>query len=200
LTVTSRLPFFSPGGLFRREVKAGTALGKKIAPIMAHGGLIGDRIVSEMVDEFLGRKEAGMGAVFDGYPRTIAQMRSLQKKLDSMVDGPHEIYAILIDVSGEEVKKRLTNRRVCKCGETFHLIFKPPREAGKCDRCGRRLVMRRDDRPEVIAERLAIYRRHIGPVLSFLRQHHELLKVNGEKSIGEVEKEIRTSLIKHKAI
>jgi adenylate kinase len=200
IAAAAGLPLFNPGELFRREVKAGTVLGKKIAPVIARGGLIGDTIVGKLVEEFLGKKEARAGAIFDGFPRTVAQTRFLQEKLERMTDGAHEIYAILIAVGDREVKRRLANRRICKCGETFHLIFKPPKEKGKCDRCGKHLIMRDDDRPEVIAGRLALYRRHIGPVLGFFKEKHELLSINGEKNIEEVGGAIKKLLKKRKII
>jgi adenylate kinase len=197
LAAELKLGIFNPGELFRHEIKAGTTLGREIKPIVASGRLVKDKIINGLVDKVLASDEFRAGAVFDGYPRTLTQTRFLQGRLDRIVDKTHKIYAILIDISDDEVRKRLANRRVCKCGENFHLFFKPPRQAGICDRCGRKLLMRNDDRPEVIANRLALYHRHTGPMMGFFREKHELIKVDGEKSIEEVSGEIKKLLKRH---
>ncbi|MEA3463573.1 MAG: nucleoside monophosphate kinase [Patescibacteria group bacterium] len=100
------------------------------------------------------------------------------------------IYAILVDVSDKEVKQRLGGRRICDCGAVYHLKYNPPKKRGVCDLCGKKLYIRNDDKPAVIADRLRLYHRQTKPLLDYFQQRGKLIKINGEQSIKDVEKEI----------
>jgi adenylate kinase len=186
------LVYISTGSLLRNEIKSKSKLGELVAPIVKSGGLVSDEIVNAIVDKRLKKKDAEKGAIFDGYPRNISQQNLLVNNFEKMKldDKQDKLYGILIDVQDKEVKKRITKRRTCACGEVYHLIYKPSKKLGICDKCGSKLYTREDDKGQVIAKRLKIYHEAIGPLLDFWQKKSKLIKINGEKKPAEVQKEI----------
>lgn len=151
----------STGDLLRDEVARGTELGKRVQGIMARGELVPDELVLALVR---GRVDGRRGVLLDGFPRTLAQAEGLAHflPLDAVV---------YLAVGKEEVVRRLGSRRVCSaCGAVYNLVTQPPKESGRCDRCGGGLVQRPDDAPEVVARRYEVYERDSRPLVDHYRR------------------------------
>lgn len=184
------LPVVSPGELLRHEEDSNTAIGRKIKPIIDSGKLVPDEIIEKIILKCFKRFDARAGIVFDGYPRKGAQLDFLMKKLEKIAGKRDYVRAILIDASDKEVKRRLGGRRVCDCGAAYHLKYNPPKKSGLCDLCGKKLSVRHDDKPALIAERLKLYHKEIKPLLDYFEKSDKLIKINGEQSIDKVRKDI----------
>jgi len=184
------IPAISTGNLLRQEVKNDTPLGRKVKMIIESGRLVPQKIVNDLLSARLAEKDTAFGLVFDGYPRDERQNKFLIKKLKTLSGPDSRIVVIYIFVSDAEIKRRLSGRRICQCGATYHLLYQPPEKKNICDRCGRELVRRRDDQPAVITHRLKIYHKESAPVIDYWRRAGRLIKIDGKKPIREVSREI----------
>jgi adenylate kinase len=182
----------STGALLRNEISQQTELGCLVEPIIKSGRLVDDEIVTKILEKRLGAADASAGAIFDGYPRNIHQQELLLELLEKIgVDvGNGQIFAVLISVEDDEVKKRILLRRSCACGAIFHLEYNPPLKDGVCDKCGGQLYQREDDKEAVIASRLKIYHQEIGPILDFWENSGKLIKINGEQKPEAIHEEL----------
>ncbi len=179
------IPQISTGDMFREHLSKGTELGKKAKEYMDKGQLVPDEIVLGMVEERLKQPDCEKGFILDGFPRTVPQAEALDKLLEKM--GKKIDYAICIDVPDEELVKRLTGRRTCKkCGMMYHVIFKPPKEDGKCDVCGGELYQRADDNEETVRNRLKVYHEQTEPIIQFYEKKGVLHRIDGMGSIDEI--------------
>jgi adenylate kinase len=188
------LPAISPGELLRQEVKEGTVIGKKVEKKMAGGALVDNRIVAALLDKRLDLPDAKKGVIFDGFPRNVKQMPYLKIKLDGFNRGKYNILAFYIYISDQEAKKRLSLRRVCFCGATYHLTTKPSKKPGICDVCGRRLEHRQDDKLGVVSRRLKIFHKENDPIMKYFKKNNFLLKISGEQEIKKIQKDILRQL------
>lgn len=184
------VPVISPGELLRHERDEGTALGRVAANKMMHGELVPDKIIEQIIDKRLNKRDANRGFVTDGYPRHIKQLKYFEERLQNTIVDNDRIIAVYIDLKDETVKNRINGRRVCDCGAAYHLEHNRPEREGVCDHCGGKLYQRRDDRPDIVEERLAGFRRRIKPLLKHFRERHKVITVSGDKSIKETEAEI----------
>lgn len=184
------LPVISPGELLRHERDAGTELGKQVADKLAKGELVNDELVENILDNRLKKDDASAGFILDGFPRDLEQLEYLEKKIHELLKSDDEVMAIYIDVSDKEVESRIGGRRVCDCGAAYHLTKKPPKEEGICDLCGAKIYIRKDDKPEIMAGRLKSFHERIGPILENFKKDGKLIRINGEKEIDEIKKEI----------
>ena len=183
------LPHLSTGDMFRDHVTRGSELGRRAKPIMDAGQLVPDDIVLGMVEERISQPDCAGGFVFDGFPRTIAQAEKLGKILERTKFGSPVV--LLLEAEPEELVRRMGSRLACaKCGTTYNLTVQPPRETGKCDRCGGPLAQRADDREEVVRERLAVYERQTKPLVDFYRKRGELNELDGTKPVETVRREL----------
>ncbi len=183
------VPQIATGDIFRGKSKENSQLGRKVKGFMEKGQLIPDEIVNEVVRERISKRDCKKGFILDGYPRTIDQAIYLDKALKDM--GKEITAVIYLEVNEDEIVKRLSYRRTCnKCGAIYHLIFNPPRVSKVCDRCGGKLYQRKDDREEVIRERIGVYKEKTEPLLRFYHERGKLFKVNGNREIDDVAKEI----------
>jgi adenylate kinase len=168
----------SAGDMLREQVKRATPLGIKAQEIMARGELVPDSLVSEMIESRLQEPDCRAGFLLDGYPRNLAQARTLDeilKRLGRRVDR-----VLALNVSPDELVRRLSGRRVCgSCGAGYHLVSQPPKREGICDRCGQALTQRPDDRESVVRERLRVYEEQTRPLLSHYRELGLLAEVEG---------------------
>ncbi len=179
------IPQISTGDMFREHLSKGTELGKKAKEYMDKGALVPDEIVLGMVEERLKQPDCDKGFILDGFPRTVPQAEALDKLLEKM--GKKIDYAILIDVPDEELVKRLTGRRTCKkCGMMYHVMFKPPKEEGKCDVCGGELYQRADDNEETVRNRLKVYHEQTEPIIAYYEKKGVLHRIDGMGSIDEI--------------
>jgi adenylate kinase len=159
-----QIPAISTGEVFRAEAKAGTALGKAVAEIIAKGGLVSDDLVNDIVAGRISRPDCARGFLLDGYPRTMPQARAFGRLLEQRrLPDPVVVH---LDVADDALVARLTARRQCpECRRIFNLLSKPPKVAGQCDDDGAPLLVRDDDCECVIRRRLAAYKELTGPIL-----------------------------------
>ena len=187
------IPAISTGELFRAECKARTPLGKQACSILASGGLVGDEIVNQMVARRIAQPDCLPGFLLDGYPRTPMQAVFLDGLLrQKSLPQPTVIH---LDVRRDLLVRRMSMRRQCPgCSRIYNLLWQPPRMAGLCDDDGAELVCRQDDTDLVIRERLEAYEKVTGPVISHYRARESYHLVNGDRSPGEIQREIETLL------
>lgn len=175
------IPHISTGDILRDAVKRGTELGRLAKSYMDQGLLVPDDVIIGVIKERLEQPDAVKGFILDGFPRTLAQAEALDR-LSIPID-----VAIDIEVSDDEVIKRLSNRRTCRnCGAVYHLVFNPPKTPGVCDTCGGPLYQRDDDKEETVRKRLKVYKDQTAPLLDYYRRKSLLKKVNGNSTIDEV--------------
>ena len=188
-----RLPYYATGDILRAAVREGTELGSVAKGYMDRGDLVPDDVMVGLIAERVSRSEAGDGFILDGFPRTTAQAEALDSKMSGL--GRSITVAILIDVSDEEVIRRLSGRRTCvKEGHIFHIEFDPPKNEDVCDICGARLEIRDDDKPEVIRKRLHTYHEKTEPVVSYYEERGVLRRVDGSREPDDVTDRIRAML------
>ena len=187
------LPYYATGDILRAAVREGTELGTTAKEYMDRGDLVPDEVMVGLIAERVSRSEAGDGFILDGFPRTIAQAEALGAKLEEL--GRELTAAVLIEVSDDEVVRRLGGRRTCvKEGHIFHMEFDPPKNEGICDICGARLEIREDDKPEVVRHRLGQYHSKTEPLVAHYEDKGLLRRVDGALEPDEVHDRIRALL------
>lgn len=177
---------YSTGAILREEVRKGTDIGLRAQEAMENGELVPDALLGEIVRARLEHLE-GPGCILDGYPRNLPQAEYLEK-----VRGDYPVFIVNITVPEEQIFKRLSGRRFCSnCGKIYNIYFSPPRRDGICDSCGSRLEQRKDDREEVIEERLRVYRRQTHPVIDYYRERDGYFEVDGDREPDQVFQQLR---------
>jgi adenylate kinase len=185
-----RLPYYATGDILRAAVKEGTEVGKQAREYMDRGDLVPDEVIIGVIAERIQDDDAADGFILDGFPRTVPQADALDKKMKEL---RREMTAvILIDVPEEEILRRLGGRRTCEKNPShiYHLEFDAPKEDGVCDIDGGKLIVRDDDKPEVIKNRLAQYREKTEPLVEYYDERGILNHVDGKQSPDEVEEKI----------
>ena len=168
------IPHISTGDIFRENIKNGTELGKKAKAIIDAGGLVSDEITIGLVKDRLSKDDVKSGYILDGFPRTIPQAEALATF--ATIDA-----AVNFDIEDEAVVERLGGRVCCKeCGQMFHVKFNPPKEPGKCDKCGGELYTRDDDKAETIKHRIEVYRQSTAPLIDFYKAKGNLVDVDAK--------------------
>jgi adenylate kinase len=161
-----KIPAISTGEMFRAECQAGTELGKAACAILKSGGLVGDEIVNGIVASRIAKPDCAGGFLLDGYPRTVPQAEFLSNLLKRR--GLVAPAVIHLHVPDEALVARLTARRQCgQCKHIYNILSQPPKQEGICDADGSPLIMREDDKEEVIRQRLEAYRKLTGPILEW---------------------------------
>ena len=187
------LPYYATGDILRAAVRDETEIGRKAKDYMDRGDLVPDDVIIGVISDRVEGDEADDGFILDGFPRTTGQAEALDEEMERL--GRDLTAAILIDVDEDEVVRRLGGRRTCeKEGHIFHVDFDPPREEGVCDICGGRLIVRDDDKPEVIRNRLAQYREKTAPLIDYYEGKAILKRVDGTEPPDEVNEKIRAML------
>ena len=185
-----RLPYYATGDILRAAVKEGTEVGKHAKEYMDKGELVSDDVIIGVISERVQGDEAADGFILDGFPRTVPQAEALEAEVEKL--GRKMTAAILIETPEEEIVKRLGGRRTCeKGGHVFHVDFNPPKEEGVCDVDGSPLIIRDDDKPEVLQKRLQQYREKTEPLIDYYEDLGILQKVDGTKTPEEVAEQIR---------
>lgn len=188
-----RLPYYATGNILRAAVEEETELGRTAKDYMDRGDLAPDEIVIGIIVDRLGSDEAADGFILDGFPRNVAQAEALDAEIERL--GRELTVALAIDVSDEEVVRRLSGRRTCaKNGHVFHVDFDPPKAEGVCDIDGSRLVVRDDDEPEVIRNRLQQYHTKTKPLIDYYDGKGLLRRIDGALPPEEVGGRIRALL------
>jgi adenylate kinase len=188
-----RLPYYATGDILRGAVKEGTELGRTAKEYMDRGDLVPDEVIVGVIAERIDSPEALDGFILDGFPRTMTQAEALDAKLEEL--GRAVTAVLMIDVSDDEVVRRLGGRRTCEeNGHVFHVEFNPPREEGACDVDGSPLIVRDDDEPEVIRKRLDTYHAKTEPLVDYYDRRSVLRRIDGTGAPDEVAEEIRRTL------
>ena len=179
------IPHISTGDIFRANIKNGTELGKKAKEYMDKGLLVPDELTVQLLLDRVANEDCKNGYVLDGFPRTIPQADVLDSELTKL--GDKVDYAVNVDVPDENIVHRMSGRRAClKCGATYHIEHIPPKTEGICDKCGSKLVLRDDDKPETVQNRLAVYHEQTQPLIEYYDKKNILKTVDGTKDMQEV--------------
>lgn len=179
------VPHISTGDIFRANIKKGTELGMEAKKYMDQGLLVPDELTVRILLDRVAQDDCKNGYVLDGFPRTIPQAEVLDSELTKL--GDHIDYAINVDVPDENIVKRMSGRRAClTCGATYHIEHVPPKKEGICDVCGSELVLRDDDKPETVKNRLNVYHEQTQPLIDFYTEKGVLKTVDGTVPMEEV--------------
>lgn len=180
----------STGDLLRSEIAKGSDLGKEVKKVIDAGQLVSDDLVIRLLQANINL--ASSSYIFDGYPRNLAQAKTLDEKVLKGADS----LAVYFEINTGKLVERLTNRRTCKdCGSIYNLVSKKPKIMGVCDQCGgKNLVQRDDDKEEVIKNRLSVFENTISPVLSYYQDLGRLMRVDAEKSVDEIFNQISSKV------
>ena len=179
------IPHISTGDIFRANIKNGTELGAKAKEYMDKGLLVPDELVVDLVMDRFKADDCKNGYILDGFPRTIPQAEALDKALTAAGDSVD--YAINVEVPDENIVRRMSGRRACVgCGATYHIVYNPTKVENKCDACGAELILRDDDKPETVLNRLNVYREQTQPLINFYEGKGILKEVDGTKDMKEV--------------
>lgn len=174
----------STGDALREEVKAESALGKKVGPIMKSGALVSDELIAEVLKSKLSKVAKEHGVILDGYPRTTKQselldgiLNAVNRKLDMVID---------IETNEEVIVKRLTGRKQCKNCNRIYGVDNPSQEEGKCDACEGEVYTRPDDSEEVVRKRLETYKQNTLPLIEFYKERGKVFEIDGNKPLDNV--------------
>ena len=179
------IPHVSTGDIFRANIKNGTELGKQAKEYMDKGQLVPDELTVKILLDRVAQEDCKNGYVLDGFPRTIPQAEVLDKALTEL--GDHIDYAIDVNVPDENIIKRMSGRRAClTCGATYHIEHVPPKKEGICDACGNELVLRDDDKPETVKNRLDVYHKQTQPLIDYYTEKNILKTVDGTVDMMDV--------------
>jgi adenylate kinase len=193
LNADLRLPYYATGDILRGAVRDETPLGKSAKEYMDRGDLVPDEVIVGVIVERIDSAEAREGFILDGFPRTTPQAEALDAKLAELDRGVTAV--LLIDVTDEEVVRRLGGRRTCEAeGHVYHVDFNPPKVEGVCDIDGSPLMIRDDDQPDVIRKRLSTYHEKTEPLVSYYDGKGVLRRVGGEREPDGVTAELRDVL------
>lgn len=188
-----QIPHVSTGDIFRANIKNGTELGMEAKKYMDKGALVPDELTVKILLDRVAQDDCKNGYVLDGFPRTIPQAEVLDKALTELGDSID--YAINVDVPDENIVNRMSGRRACvACGATYHVEFAPTKEEGICDRCGKELILREDDKPETVQKRLSVYHDQTQPLIDYYAGKNILKSVDGTKNMEEVFQDITAIL------
>ena len=180
---TLNIPAISTGNIIREAVKNETEMGVKAKSFIDSGALVPDDVIISIIKERLAQDDCENGFILDGVPRTVAQAEALEEmgvEIDKVVD---------IEVQDEKIVKRLSGRRVCSaCGASYHTLYKPSAKPEKCDRCDGQLIVRKDDEPSTILERLNVYHELTEPLVEFYKQRGKLVVVEGQEEVDDTTK------------
>lgn len=179
------VPHVSTGDIFRANIKNGTELGMEAKKYMDQGLLVPDELTVKILLDRVAQDDCRNGYVLDGFPRTIPQAQVLDKALAELNDAID--YAINVDVPDENIIRRMGGRRAClTCGATYHVEHIPPKKEGICDACGSELVLRDDDKPETVKNRLDVYHKQTQPLIDFYEAKGILKSVDGTVPMEDV--------------
>lgn len=183
------IPTISTGNILREAIKNGTETGLKAKSFMDAGKLVPDDVIIGIVSERVVQPDCANGFILDGVPRTLPQAEALEAA------GIHFDRVVSIEIEDAVIEARMTGRRVCgSCGASFHLTAHPPKVEGVCDVCGEKLVIRKDDNPETVKDRLVVYHQQTEPLIAYYREKGLLKTVNGLTGVDRVAEDFLKTL------
>ena len=193
LTQQLRLAHIASGDLFRQALAKGTELGLQAKAYMEKGQLVPNEVTIKMVLERITAPDCAAGIILDGFPRNVEQAKALDQALKAQNKSIDK--AVYIKVSEAELLKRLTGRWICRnCQTPYHEVSSPPKDKGKCDKCGGELYQRADDNTETIKKRLVVFFAETVPLIEYYSQAGKLLEVQGEGSMQDISARIIAAL------
>ena len=179
------IPAISTGNMLRDAMNHKTPLGEQVRQIMDSGMLVPDDVVLDLVSRRVARDDCKNGFILDGVPRTLSQAEALDAA-GIIVD-----YVISIEIDDSVIEGRMTGRRVCpQCGSSYHVANNPPKSEGICDNCGTQLVIRKDDAPETVRDRLAVYHARTEVLKDYYTKQGKIRIVNGDQSMQDTHRDI----------
>ncbi len=188
LSVKLSVPHISTGDIFRANIRGNTPLGVEAGSYISKGLLVPDELTIGMVADRLSQPDCENGFILDGFPRTLAQADALDKLVELTA-------AVNIHVEDEVIVDRMSGRMVCPdCGEPYHTAYKAPVAAGICDRCGGKLIVREDDKPETVKNRLKVYHDQTAPLIGYYGEKGLLVTVDGTLAPEQVTEAILAAL------
>ncbi len=179
------IPHVSTGDILRANIKNGTELGAKAKTYMDQGLLVPDDLVVDLVIDRFREADCQNGYILDGFPRTIPQAEALDRALQAI--GESVDYAINVEVPDENIVRRMSGRRACvSCGATYHIVYNPTKVENICDVCGGELILRDDDKPETVQNRLSVYHDQTQPLIEYYNKKGILQQVDGTVDMKDV--------------
>jgi adenylate kinase len=179
------IPSISTGNMLREAIANGTETGLKAKSYMDNGLLVPDEVILGIVAERVAQPDCARGFILDGVPRTLAQAEALEAK------GVRIDHVVSIEIDDAVIEGRMTGRRVCtKCGASYHIVANPTKIEGKCDLCGAEVAIRKDDTPETVQKRLAVYHAQTEVLKDFYGERNLLRLVEGNQPITKITEEI----------
>ena len=188
LTEKLSIPAISTGNMLREAIANCTPLGMKVKKLMDDGSLVPDEVVLDLVQERVAQPDCANGFILDGVPRTLAQAEALEAR------GIRIDHVISIEIDDAVIEERMTGRRVCACGATYHIVANPPKTEGVCDQCGGQLIIRKDDAAETVRHRLHVYHELTEVLKSFYAAKGVLRLVEGNQPIDDAYRAILEAL------
>lgn len=183
------IPTISTGNILREAIKNGTPIGLQAKQFMDNGMLVPDDVIIGIVRERVAREDCANGYILDGMPRTIPQAEALEAA------SVHMDCVISIEIDDAVIEQRMTGRRVCAaCGASYHIVANPPKTEGICNACGGELVIRKDDKPETVRQRLSVYHTETEALKGFYAKLGKLKLVEGNQPIEDATRDIMAAL------
>ena len=183
------IPTISTGNILREAIRNGTETGLKAKSFMDQGKLVPDEVIIGIVEERVAQPDCANGFILDGMPRTIPQAQALEDR------GIHFDSVVSIEIEDAVIEQRMTGRRVCgKCGASYHIVANPTKAEGICDSCGSELMIRKDDAPETVRNRLTVFHKETEPLKDFYQKLGKLKLVNGNQPIENATRDILAAL------
>ncbi|MDK2798988.1 MAG: adenylate kinase [Clostridiales bacterium] len=183
------IPTISTGEIIRNAIRQGTALGNEAKQYIDRGLLVPDSVVIDIIKDRLHEDDCKNGFILDGFPRTVPQADALTK-MGITIDK-----VLSLEVPEEKIIQRISGRRQCnECGATYHVIYKPPKQENKCDVCGGELIMRKDDAPETVKNRLRVYHEQTEPLKDYYKNKDLLVVAYGQEEVKDTTKEVFKAL------
>ena len=183
------IPTISTGNILRAAIKNGTPTGMKAKAFMDEGKLVPDEVIIGIINERVAKEDCANGYILDGVPRTIGQAEAMEEagiKFDNVVS---------MEIADETIIDRMSGRRVCEsCGASYHIVAVPPKTADVCDKCGGKLIQRKDDEPETVKARLEVYHKETEPLKAFYAERGLLRSVDNQPSVEAVSEAILSVL------
>ena len=183
------IPAISTGNIIRAALKAGTEMGLKAKEFIDKGQLVPDEVVIGIIKERLAEDDCQNGFILDGFPRTIPQAEALDTmgiEIDKVID---------IEVPDEKIVERMSGRRACPaCGNSYHLLYKKPEKDGICNACGAELIIRADDHPDTVKDRLDVYHSQTEPLKDFYAKKNKLFIVEGQEEVQDTSALVQKAL------
>ena len=187
------IPAIATGDILRGAIKAGTELGLAAKSYIDAGQLVPDSVVIGIIKEYLASDDCKNGFILDGFPRSIPQAEAL----DEM--GVHIDVVLSIEVADDKIVERMSGRRVCSCGASYHVAYNPPKTEDVCDKCGAALYVRADDAAETVKNRLATFHEQTEPLKDYYAKKGLLVTVEGQEEVADTTALVYSALAKFEA-